>query len=93
MLTAPEAQCSCGLVPAPALPESVCHVHTDVDPPEMMRIDAQYRMRGDGLIVQTVRQYDDPQPRGEDRAWLRGLAGEILGVEPGVQAIPVGNES
>lgn len=56
----------------------VCHVHTDVEPMEMMRIDAQYRRRGDGLITQTVRQHEDPQPRGEDVAWARGLHTEML---------------
>ncbi|MDP2825188.1 MAG: FAD-dependent oxidoreductase [Sulfuritalea sp.] len=68
-----------GQVPAPALPESLCHVHTDVDPPEMLRIDAQYRLRGDGLIAQAVRQHEDPQPRGEEVAWARGLYREMLG--------------
>jgi NADPH-dependent 2,4-dienoyl-CoA reductase/sulfur reductase-like enzyme len=60
------------------LPESICHVHTDVEPMEMMRIDAHYRLRGDGLIMQSVRQHEDPQPRGEDVAWAQGLYAEIL---------------
>jgi len=68
-----------GKLPAPQLPESVCHVYTDVDPMEMMRIDAGYRLRGDGLIAQTVRQHEDPQPRGEDRQWAHGLYMEMLG--------------
>jgi NADPH-dependent 2,4-dienoyl-CoA reductase/sulfur reductase-like enzyme len=67
-----------GQVPAPVLPESVCHVYTDVEPPEMMRIDAHYRLRGDGLIAQTVRQHEDPQPRGEELVWARGLLAEML---------------
>lgn len=66
------------MLPANALPESICHVYTDVDPPEMMRIDASYRLRGDGLITQTVRQHEDPQPRGEDRQWAQGLYAEML---------------
>jgi NADPH-dependent 2,4-dienoyl-CoA reductase/sulfur reductase-like enzyme len=60
------------------LPESVCHVHTDVEPMEMMRIDATYRLRGDGLIAQTVRQHEDPQPRGEDAQWAQSLYREML---------------
>ena len=72
-----------GVAPAPTFPESVCFVHIDVEPPEMLRIDTAYRRRGDGLIAQTLRQHEDPQPRGEDRAWLRGLAGEVLGTEAG----------
>jgi NADH dehydrogenase FAD-containing subunit len=67
-----------GKPPPQLLPESVCHVHTDVEPMEMMRIDAQYRLRGDGLITQTVRQHEDPQPRGEDVQWAQSLYGEML---------------
>lgn len=67
-----------GHLPALVLPESVCHVFTDVEPMEMMRIDAQYRRRGDGLMVQSLRQHDDPQPRGEDAQWARALYSEML---------------
>ncbi len=67
-----------GKLPEIVLPESVCHVYTDVEPLEMMRIDAQYRLRGDGLITQSVRQHEDPQPRGEDRHWAQGLYQEML---------------
>ncbi len=67
-----------GKLPEIALPESICHVYTDVEPPEMMRIDARYRLRGDGLITQAVRQHEDPQPRGEDRQWAQGLYKEML---------------
>ena len=67
-----------GTLPQPQLPESVCHVYTDIEPPEMMRIDAQYRLRGDGLITQAVRQHEDPQPRGEEVAWAKGLLAEML---------------
>lgn len=70
-----------GKQPAVSLPESLCHVRTSVEPPEAMRIEAGYRLRGDGLIVQSVRQHDDPQPRGEDQAWLRGLWGELFATE------------
>lgn len=67
-----------GQVPSPVLSENVCHVHTDAEPPEMMRIEARYRRRGDGLIAQTVSQHDEPQPRGEDRLWAQGLYREML---------------
>ena len=67
-----------GKLPPPELPESVCHVYTDVEPLEMMRIDARYRLRGDGLITQTVRQHEDPQPRGEDRQWAQALYADML---------------
>lgn len=52
------------------LPDSVCHVTTDYGLPEGQRIEAGYRRRGDGLLVQAVRQQRNSQPRGEDMAWL-----------------------
>lgn len=67
-----------GVPPGPTLPESVCFVHTDVEPAEALRIEASYRRRGDGLITQTVRQHEEPQPRGEDVAWAQGLMQETL---------------
>ena len=67
-----------GTIPERRLPESVCHVFTDVEPMETMRIENNYRLRGDGLIVQTVRQHDDPQPRGEDQVWAQELYKEML---------------
>jgi NADPH-dependent 2,4-dienoyl-CoA reductase/sulfur reductase-like enzyme len=67
-----------GRLPEPELPESICHVYTDAEPLEMMRIDARYRLRGDGLISQAVSQHDDPQPRGEDVDWAQGLFAEML---------------
>ena len=71
-----------GILPEQHLPESVCHVFTDVEPMEMMRIEAQYRLRGDGLIAQAVRQHDDPQPRGEDAQWAKSLYQEMLALKP-----------
>lgn len=64
---------------AAALPDSVCHVLTDVDPPAAIRIDARYRVRGDGLIAQTVTQTRDPQPRDEDLAWAQAMFAEMFG--------------
>lgn len=73
-----------GLNPPPvALPESICHVWLDADPAEQLRIEATYRLRGDGVIAQAVRQYDNPQPRDEDLQWGRQLYAENLGVPPG----------
>lgn len=68
-----------GRVPEPLLPESVCHVFSDVEPMESVRIDGQYRLRGDGVIAQTVRQHNDPQPRGEDEAWAKSMYADFLG--------------
>jgi NADPH-dependent 2,4-dienoyl-CoA reductase/sulfur reductase-like enzyme len=64
------------------LPESICHVYSDVEPMEMLRVENRYRLRGDGLIVQTVRQFDEPQPRGEDAVWAKSLHTEMLGEPP-----------
>lgn len=70
-----------GLTPAAvALPESICHVWLDVDPAEQLRLEATYRMRGDGVIAQAVRQFDNPQPRDEDHQWGRTLYAESLGL-------------
>lgn len=66
--------------PATALPQSICHVWQDADPMEQLRLEAQYTLRGDGVIAQAVRQYDNPQPRDEDLAWARSLYTESLGV-------------
>lgn len=47
----------------PLLPESICHVTTSVDP-----LENTYRLRGDGFLLQTVKQTRDPNPAGEDVA-------------------------
>lgn len=60
------------------LPESSCFVTTRMEPQESLRIDTQYRLRGDGLIVQTTKQHFDPNPRGEDEDWAKGMFGELL---------------
>lgn len=56
-----------------ALPASECHVWLNAEPAEQLQIDVSHRRRGDGEIVQTVRQTDNPQPRGEDAAWAQRL--------------------
>lgn len=66
--------------PAELLPASQCHVWLDADPAEQLRIDTSYRLRGDGVIIQTVRQVDNPQPRDEDLRWAQGLLAARLGV-------------
>ncbi len=68
-----------GRVPEAALPDSVCHVFSDVQPMEAMRVEAEYRRRGDGVITQAVRQHYDPQPRGEDLEWARTMYADFLG--------------
>lgn len=65
---------------ADALPNSQCHVWLDADPPEQLRIDTSYRLRGDGVPMQTLRQVDNPQPRDEDLTWARELLARRLGI-------------
>lgn len=60
------------------LPDSLCLIATQFDPPATLRIEASYRLRGDGEISQQVKNQRDPQPRGEDLAWARGMFREFL---------------
>ncbi len=62
----------------PLLPESICHVTTSVDPLENTRIETSYRMRGDGFLLQTVKQTRDPNPTGEDAAWAEAMYRDFL---------------
>jgi NADH dehydrogenase FAD-containing subunit len=61
------------------LPDSACYVYTSFEPAEMTRVDSTYRFRGDGMIVQSVKQHHDPNPAGEDLQWARSMFGELLG--------------
>ncbi len=62
----------------PVLPESVCHVTSSVEPLENTRIETSYRMRGDGFLLQTVKQTRDPNPAGEDVAWAEMMYRDFL---------------
>jgi NADPH-dependent 2,4-dienoyl-CoA reductase/sulfur reductase-like enzyme len=53
-----------------AFPDSLCHVATRFDPPESVQIETNYRLRGDGEIMQQSHTHHNAQPRGEDLAWL-----------------------
>lgn len=70
-----------GTVPERLLPDSSCYVTTRIEPAEMMRLETHYRFRGDGLIMQTAKQSFDPDPRGEDELWARGMFEEFLAVK------------
>lgn len=63
---------------ATLLPESICHVTTSVEPQESTRIDTSYRDRGDGFLVQTVKQTRNPNPSGEDAAWAEAMYRDFL---------------
>lgn len=60
------------------LPDSLCHITTAYDPPAAIRLAASFRQRGDGELVQQNTVERDPQPRGEDLAWLQSLLGEMI---------------
>lgn len=60
------------------LPESVCYVTSSVEPEESVRIDTSYRDRGDGFLVQTVKQTRNPNPAGEDAAWAEAIYREFV---------------
>jgi NADH dehydrogenase FAD-containing subunit len=67
-----------GEMPPREFPDSVCHIATRLDPPEALRIEASFRLRGDGVLMQQSRTTRDAQPRGEDLAWAEGMFREFL---------------
>lgn len=67
-----------GKAQTPLLPESVCHVTSSLEPLENIRIDTSYRDRGDGFLIQTVKQVRNPNPAGEDAAWAAAMYREFL---------------
>lgn len=67
-----------GKAQTPLLPESVCHVTSSLEPLENIRIDTSYRDRGDGFLIQTVKQVRNTNPAGEDAAWAAAMYREFL---------------
>ncbi|PKO29732.1 MAG: pyridine nucleotide-disulfide oxidoreductase, partial [Betaproteobacteria bacterium HGW-Betaproteobacteria-7] len=61
------------------LPDSTCYAWVDLEPAERVRIDTSYRRRGDGELVQTIRQQREHQPGAEDDAWLDAHLRFLLG--------------
>lgn len=68
---------SAGSAASTALPDSACYVLNRVEPMEMAQIETSYRLRGDGLIQQSVRQHYYPQADDEDIRWATGMLGEL----------------
>ena len=60
------------------LPESVCHVLSSVEPDEQTRIETTYWQRGDGFLMQQVKQARNPNPEGEDVAWAEAMYRDFL---------------
>jgi NADPH-dependent 2,4-dienoyl-CoA reductase/sulfur reductase-like enzyme len=67
----------------PALPDSTCYAWVDLEPAERVRIDSSYRWRGDGELVQNIRQQREHQPGAEDDAWLDAHLRALLGPAAG----------
>ncbi len=67
-----------GQAPEVRLPEGSCHVLTNPDPEEAMRLDTRFRLRGDGVIAQTASQTRIVQPQGEDLAWAQAHFRDFL---------------
>lgn len=63
----------------PALPDSTCYAWVDMEPAERVRIDTSYRLRGDGELVQNIRQRREHQPGNEDDIWLDAHLQALLG--------------
>lgn len=63
----------------PVLPESTCYAQLNVDPPELAEIVASYTQRGDGALVQSIRQSRNNQPAGEADAWLATALQSLFG--------------
>lgn len=68
-----------GRPPEPALPESTCYAYLNIAPPQVTRIETRYRQRGDGALVQSIRQQQENNPQGEDDAWLNARHQELFG--------------
>jgi hypothetical protein len=67
-----------GAAPIREFPDSVCHIATRLDPPEALRIESTFRLRGDGVLMQQSRTTRDAQPRGEDLAWAADMFREFF---------------
>lgn len=72
------AELAMGKTTSGLLPESVCHVSSNIDPDEQTRIETTYRQRGDGFLLQQVKQVRNPNPDGEDVAWAETIYRDFL---------------
>jgi len=70
---------SSGKPDEPGLPESTCFAWLSTEPAQFTRIESRYRVRGDGVLVQTISQQRENNPQGEDDAWLDAWHGQLFG--------------
>ena len=66
-----------GETPATSLPDSACYVINRVEPMEIAHVETHFRLRGDGLIQQTVKQGYNPQPDNDDVRWAQAMFSEL----------------
>lgn len=64
----------------PALPEGTCFAYLSMVPPQVVRIESRYRVRGDGNLLQNVSQRRENNPQGEEDAWLNTWHEELFGI-------------
>lgn len=63
---------------APQWPDSVCHLLTGVEPDAGIRLEVDYRRRGDGFLMQEVRQQQETDPLAAAAAWAAAQYAEFL---------------
>ena len=63
---------------APAWPDSVCHLLTGVAPDRGTRLEVAYRRRGDGFLMQEIRQQQEADPLAAAAAWAAAHYAEFL---------------
>ena len=63
----------------PELPEGTCFAYLSMEPPQVVRIESRYRIRGDGEIMQNISQKRENNPQGEEDAWLNTWHGALFG--------------
>lgn len=68
-----------GTTESPALPDSTCFAYLHLAPPRFTRIETRYRLRGDGVLLQSIQQQQENNPQGENDAWLDAWHGTLFG--------------
>jgi len=64
---------------SPALPDSTCFAYLHLAPPRFTRIETRYRLRGDGVLLQSIQQQQENNPQGENDAWLDAWHSTLFG--------------
>ena len=66
-------------VPEPTLPESTCFAYLNLRPAQFTRIETRYRVRGDGALIQSIKQQQENNPQGEEDLWLNAWHRSLFG--------------